>query len=119
MGKKVNRHIFLGQILMNTTTFLNENGDISAFKDVEALRIYIEPIDVQNNEYQVFCSDGTRLATLVQNGEVQIQSTNEKVPDELLELINNFFQGTKPVIGKIPTLDLAVSAFVENFGFCE
>lgn len=104
---------------MKSPIFLSECGDVSAFKDTETLRLYIEPMDVQNNEYQVFCSDGTRLIPLVKNDEVQIQSTSEKTPNDLLGLINEFFQRTKPDIGEIPTLDLAVSAFVENFGFCE
>lgn len=104
---------------MKFPIFLDEQGDLSAFKNVETLRLYIEPIDIKNGEYQVFCADGKSVIPLVKNDGVQIQATNEKMQNELLGLINEFFQRTKPAIGTISALDLAVSAFVKNFGFCE
>ncbi len=105
---------------MNNPIFLNDHGDVSVFNDVESLKLYVEPIDVKNGEYQAFCADGTRLNLSVQEDVVLIacESNSEKEANKLLTLINNFFKSAKPGVGEFNNLEIAVSAFIENFGLC-
>jgi hypothetical protein len=43
---------------MTNTLIFNEKGDIIFFKSLNDAEAYIEPIDVQNNEYVAYDNEG-------------------------------------------------------------
>lgn len=106
---------------MKTPIFLNEHGDISAFRNESAVKLFIEPIDVQNAEYAAFSADGSELTLSVSKGQVHLVSgmIKEIESDKLLDLINGFFRRTKSSPCEFRTLDAAVEAFIQTFGFSE
>jgi hypothetical protein len=46
---------------MRPPLIVDEHGDVELFRDAAALEGYLEAIDVQNNEYIVYDSDGRRV----------------------------------------------------------
>jgi hypothetical protein len=71
---------------MKTPIFINERGDVSVFESVEDAEHYIEPIDVANNEYVGYDSEGRLLQlTVTDANRVNIRSA-ESVPRHAAEL---------------------------------
>ena len=46
---------------------VNEHGDIHVFPSVEEAETYLEPVDVRNNEYVAYDSEGRRLILSVRS----------------------------------------------------
>jgi hypothetical protein len=46
---------------MKPPLIANENGDLTFFASIEAMKGYIEAIDVQNNEYEFFDAKGDEI----------------------------------------------------------
>jgi hypothetical protein len=71
---------------MKTPIFINEMGDISVFDSVEDAERYLEPIDVANNEYVGYDSEGRLLQlTVTDANRVSIRSS-EPIPKHAVEL---------------------------------
>ena len=51
---------------MKPPIIINENGSLSFFKSVADAERYLEPIDVRNQEYVAYDSDGCRLELRVE-----------------------------------------------------
>lgn len=54
---------------MKAPIFIDNNGDIRVFASVQDAENWIEPIDVRDNEYEAFDSEGRRLRLTVQKQE--------------------------------------------------
>ena len=60
-------------IVLNESRELRRSGDVTFFSSVEDAAAYMEPVDVENNEYFAFDSTGLRLALKVAGDSVFIQ----------------------------------------------
>src|SRR5690348_8621436 len=76
---------------MRTPIFLNESripgqlGDLRMFDDADALRGYVEPIDVENGEYTAFDAEG-RLLSLSSDGKTISVQEGEAEPTHAADL---------------------------------
>lgn len=52
---------------MQTPLVVSEMGDIDLFETVREAEVYLEPIDVENDEYEAFDASGRRLILDVVN----------------------------------------------------
>lgn len=55
--------------MMKPPIIADNNGDVLVFRSLKDAEIYIEPVDVQNNEYTAYDSEGRllRLKTIKHN----------------------------------------------------
>ncbi len=58
---------------MQTPIIVDQNGDVMFFGSVEEAEAYIEPIDVKNNEYVAFDSEGRLLRLIATIPRVTIE----------------------------------------------
>jgi hypothetical protein len=61
---------------MKPPIFVDENGDTAVFLKVEDAEVYLEPIDVENEEYVAYDSEGTLLELLPTKPRITIRSTS-------------------------------------------
>lgn len=64
---------------MKPPIFIDNNGDITVFASVQDAENWVEPIDVRNNEYEAFDSEGRLLFLTVQKQEGFLSSSREYV----------------------------------------
>lgn len=64
---------------MKPPIFIENNGDITVFASLQAAENWVEPIDVRNNEYEAFDSEGRRLRLEVQKREGFLKVGHEYV----------------------------------------
>ena len=53
------------KVPMKPPIIVNEHGDVEVFTSVEDAEVYLEPIDVRNEEYTAFDSEGRKLSLRV------------------------------------------------------
>jgi hypothetical protein len=78
---------------MTNFLILNEHGDVRFFESGEKLTSWVEAIDVENGEYEVFSSLGHRL-NLSAFGEIVTIDPSEGNPthgDRLREILVEYF----------------------------
>ncbi len=76
MGGKIDRQKFLGPFLEGVMANMHmqcvppiivveQGGDIEIFQTIREAETYLEPIDVENNEYVIYDSEGRLLTAIV------------------------------------------------------
>jgi hypothetical protein len=70
-----------GQILMKVPIIVVESGDILFFRSLSIAERYLEPIDVRNNEYIAYDSEGRSLRLIPCEHRVKIELAEEKSTD--------------------------------------
>jgi hypothetical protein len=128
---------------MNTTSFqmkapiiVNEHGNVSIFESVEYAEQYLEPIDVTNEEYVVYDSEGHLLQLAVSQKELPSIFCGIELIDavrispvgsgsgsssELRKLLIKFFRETKTGVEKSDLLSLRelVDESVSIYGYTQ
>ncbi|VAW80714.1 hypothetical protein MNBD_GAMMA12-854 [hydrothermal vent metagenome] len=110
---------------MKAPFILNENGDISLFKDMESLVCYLEPEDIRNCEYTVHDSDGYKLKLDIGRDSKNIQIVRVSERDDnkccldalkisLIEFLNSLDINT---VSNAPTLDQLIIIIVQKLGY--
>lgn len=105
---------------MKAPIVLDENGDVSLFATVEEAARYMEPIDVRNNEYVAYDSEGYRLKLVPGAINVMITGRTESKPspEALNRLLNAYWERAaqdKPP--KTGSLEQLINACAQRFGF--
>jgi hypothetical protein len=81
--------------VISTPVFLGESGDVLVFDSIEYAEHYIEPIDVINNEYVGYDSEGRLLELLVTDGTHVSMRAAECAPnhsDDLRKMLIHFLE---------------------------
>ncbi|MGH9943949.1 MAG: hypothetical protein ACRD9R_16515 [Pyrinomonadaceae bacterium] len=77
---------------MKPPIIVYENGDVSIFASVEDVKIDLEPIDVENNIYVAYDSEGRLLSLAPTSPRITIQSAEQEPShaDELHAILFEF-----------------------------
>ncbi len=109
---------------MKAPIIVSENGSLSLFKTVQDAENYLEPIDIINQEYEIFDSDGKVLRQRVAERMVKcffglytvnvdgvyLDDSDEKNPEKLKELLQEYLERSRKfdaVNANFDDLDLA------------
>jgi hypothetical protein len=95
--------------------FVNDHGDVSAFRSVRFAESWMEPIDIENREYTAYDASGRLLALAADRRRVQI-SLAEQEPTHSEELAASLYTVLRERAVPITT-DLADSPFGKTFTF--
>jgi hypothetical protein len=81
------------QILMKLPIVVVEPGDILFFRSLSIAERYLEPIDIRNNEYVAYDSEGRLLLLVLCEHTVKIELEEEEPThaDKLKEAVLAFF----------------------------
>ena len=105
---------------MKAPIIINENGDVSFFRTVEAAARALEPIDVRNQEYVAYDSEGYLLRLVPTDPTVVVVDGEESEPraEQLAEIIRDFFSrvGLNQEWIRRASLSDLVSEGVKNYG---
>ena len=110
-----------------------EHGDVNIFKSPDDAQMYLEPVDIENYEYQIYDNEGRllnpkmiiverpSLLGTIKTKSVKLVEADEKTDhsDELKNIIINFFKNTsfyEPGDEKLP-LDKLIAKAVDAFGY--
>ena len=79
-------------MVIHTPIIIDNRGDILVFESTESATRYIEPIDVENNEYVAFDSKGYLLQLYVVSGRVHIKAAESSFAhtEILREILSKF-----------------------------
>lgn len=108
---------------MRPPIIIDEHGDISFFRSVEAAARYIEPVDVHNNEYIVYDSTGYLLNLIPTEPVVSItgilsdhpcQAQLEKTLRAFVEIASDTSVQTE-----VTSLEELIVRCVKIFGYTE
>lgn len=106
---------------MTPPIVVTEHGDISFYPAVAAAALALEPIDVRNNEYVVYDSEGYKLKLVPGTTNVMIIGRiNEKpVPEALHRALRSFWESAagEPVPVGISSIEQLLSLCVQRFGY--
>ncbi|MDR2081079.1 MAG: hypothetical protein LBP54_04250 [Campylobacteraceae bacterium] len=69
---------------MRPPLIANENGDFTFFASIEAMKGYIEAIDVKNNEYEFFDAEGNEIVCKL----TKKQKSNQKIFFGLISVVD-------------------------------
>jgi len=105
---------------MKAPIILDENGDVSLFVTLEDAARYMEPIDVRNNEYVAYDSEGYRLTLVPGAKNVMITGRTDSKPsaEALKRLLSSFWE--RATKGKPPnndTLEQLITSCAQRFGY--
>ena len=122
MGLQRDGQVMVGSILMKAPIVVNEHGDVSVFETVEHAARSLEAIDVANNEYVAYDSEGRLLvleaAESNQKVVIRAAETAAAHADELRRVLVEFFSraGVRDIS---PTMKLAelIAAYVARYGY--
>ena len=73
--------------LLNESTDPDIPGDMTIFRDQEHLILQVEAIDVRNNEYFAFTSDGRKLSLYAESDYAPVQAEIEADPVHAKEVM--------------------------------
>ncbi len=93
---------------MKPPIIITEHGDVSIFESPDDAQMYLEPIDVENGEYQAYDKDGHILNLrvigvdrpsffgMIRTKRIKVEEASDKKehPDELKRILLNFFKDT-------------------------
>ena len=66
--------------ILNESSEPSHHGDVSIFRSLDSLLNNIEAIDVRNNEYYGFTSDGRKISLSAEHNYAPVSATIEKSP---------------------------------------
>ena len=102
---------------------IDENGDVSVYETAEVAARKLEPIDVQNNEYTAFDSEGYPLQLLAGEYRVSIPGRKEATadPDALAGILRSFLERAsgKPVPRQLSTPRELLTLYIERYGYAK
>lgn len=107
---------------MRPPIIVNEHGDVQIFEVVGHAEIALEAIDVRNDEYAAYDSDGRRLAITVcdRDDQVRISGDENSVTgrDELKTVLSVFLMrtGDSEAVKEMSLQEL-IERFVAKHGF--
>jgi hypothetical protein len=107
---------------MKPPIFIDEHGDITAFESVEHAELSLEAVDVRNQEYVAYDSDGKLLNVGVGPADsISISEISPVVDAEqgLKQALLNVFARHAPAHNELERRDLheIVSMFVKLYGY--
>lgn len=120
---------------MKPPIIIDENGDLGFFKSITDAERYMEPIDVRNQEYVAYDSEGRRLDLRVEEevvtewlglkkttrGRVRIVQAEERAThtEELKNMLRVFLEklGAPPDSLHSATLQDLIAAGTQRMGF--
>jgi hypothetical protein len=104
---------------MTPPIVVDENGDVSFYPSVEAAARALEPIDVKNNEYIAYDSEGFILQLAFSGPNVIITGHGSATPalGALTEVLQSFWERAATPAPKAVSLNHLVTQSVERFGY--
>jgi hypothetical protein len=73
---------------------VNEKGDVSLYETVEDAEVALEPIDIENEEYAIFDSEGLVMVPRVANDQIHVElsdsSPRQVEPEQLQTALRRF-----------------------------
>jgi len=121
---------------MKPPIFIIENGDISVFESVAKAQLCLEPIDVKNDEYRGYDSEGRPLAINTKNTKhtsffgwrcsvekVEISATDETShgEGELKSILIDYIKRIDIFVefDEVAVLSILVEKMIEKIGYTE
>ena len=74
-------------IVFNMRVLAYEHGDIDIFETLKDAELYLEPIDIKNQEYEIFYENGFRINGTVVNDRTKLDSVESQCEREYLTLL--------------------------------
>lgn len=71
--------------IVKAPIIVDENGDVNIFESIEDAERYLEPTDVENNEYTAYDSQGRLLRLIATHPRITIESA-ELEPSHISQL---------------------------------
>lgn len=101
MGYEIHRHVLLGSVLMaRAPIIVNERGDVSLYETLAEAEVALEPIDVENNEYTIFDSEGLTMVPRIAEDRIHVKlsdsSPGPHEPEQLQEVLRRFLARLEP-----------------------
>jgi len=103
---------------MKAPIITNENGDISFFASIQNATSYIEPIDIRNDEYEIYDSEGIILKCIATKHGIRIIETKESSKkDKLMSILKRFYItiGLDPAWVENATLSELITLGIEEY----
>jgi hypothetical protein len=94
--------------LLNETRDEDIVGDISLFHRINGMLQYVEAVDVRNNEYYAYCSDGRRVLLSVSPNSDEVQVTIEE-PKDYINAVTRILKVQLKRLAKAPKFSAYVS----------
>jgi hypothetical protein len=90
-------------VVVVRAVFIFEGNDVSAHPSLQAAADHVEPIDVENGEFDFFAEDGTVLVSETPpGGRVVLRPTSDRRPDQLRQRLLGYL--THARVGMDPAL---------------
>lgn len=105
---------------MTPPIVIDENGDVTLYQSVEAAARALEPIDIKNNEYVAYDSEGFVLAFEGQGPRVLIsgRASAQSDPQALLAVLQAFWErAAKSPWPATTSVKQAVAQSCKRFGY--
>jgi hypothetical protein len=100
---------------------INENGDVSVYRTADAAAQKLEPIDVENNEYTAFDSEGYPLQLVAGGYAVSIPGRTGAVADRdaLVKILRSFLHRAtgQAVPAHLSTPGELLALYIERYGY--
>ena len=107
---------------MKAPIVVDENGDVSVFETVEYAAAFLEAIDVANDEYVAYDSEGRLLALEVSSANQQVMIREAETvathADDLRRTLRSFFSrtGVRDIASTVKVGEL-IARFVAEYGY--
>ena len=104
---------------MTPPIVIDEHGDVSFYASVEAAARALEPIDVKNNEYVAYDSQGYILQLACRGPRVVILGHASSTParEALIEALQSFWARAVLRPAEAGSLEQLIQQSVERFGY--
>ena len=105
---------------MTPPIVIDENGDVTLYQSVEAAARSLEPIDIKNNEYVAYDSEGFVLNFECQGPHVLIsgRASSQPAPEALLAVLQSFWErALKTPWPATTSANQAVAQSCKRFGY--
>lgn len=107
---------------MTPPFIIDEHGDVSLYETAEIAGRALEPIDIENNEYVGYDSEGFVLAFVCHGPSVHISGrvSNHPEPEKLIAVLRSFWERAAQTPWPVTaSVGQAVAQSCKRFGYCE
>lgn len=84
---------------------VNERGDVSLYETLAEAEVALEPIDIENNEYTIFDSEGLTIVPRIAEDRIHVKlldpSPKQYEREQLQEVLRRFLAQLEPSLSGV------------------